>query len=45
MMMDKIKEGLANNISFLNLDEYLGIWKKKLEQEKEKEKEKEVKNG
>lgn len=43
MMMDKIKEGLANNISFLNLDEYLGIWKKKLEQEKEKEKE--VKNG
>lgn len=39
MMMDKIKEGLANNISVLNLDEYLGIWKKKLEQEKEKEKE------
>lgn len=39
MMIDKIKEGLANNISFLNLDEYLGIWKKKLEQEKEKEKE------
>lgn len=43
MMMDKIKEGLANNISVLNLDEYLGIWKKKLEQEKEKEKE--AKNG
>lgn len=43
MMIDKIKEGLANNISFLNLDEYLGIWKKKLEQEKEKEKE--IKNG
>ena len=39
MMMDKIKEGLENNTSFLNLDEYLGIWKKKLEQEKEKEKE------
>lgn len=39
MMMDKIKEGLANNISFL----YLEIWKKKLEQEKEKEKE--TKNG
>ena len=39
MMIDKIKEGLANNTSFLNLDEYLGIWKKKLEQEKEKEKE------
>lgn len=37
MMMDKIKEGLANNISVLNLDEYLGIWKKKLEEEKEKE--------
>ena len=43
MMMDKIKEGLANNISFLNLDEYLEIWKKKLQQEKEKEKE--TKNG
>lgn len=39
MMMDKIKEGLENNTSFLNLDEYLGIWKKKLEHEKEKEKE------
>lgn len=39
MMIDKIKEGLANNTSFLNLDEYLEIWKKKLEQEKEKEKE------
>lgn len=35
MMMDKIKEGLANNTSFLNLDEYLEIWKKKLEKEKE----------
>ena len=43
MMMDKIKEGLENNTSFLNLDEYLGTWKKKLEQEKEKEKE--AKNG
>ena len=43
MMMDKIKEGLANNTSFLNLDEYLESWKKKLEQEKEKEKE--AKNG
>ena len=43
MMMDKIKEGLANNISVLNLDDYLKIWKKKLEQEKEKEKE--AKNG
>lgn len=35
MMMDKIKEGLANNISFLDLDDYLEIWKKKLEKEKE----------
>lgn len=43
MMMDKIKEGLANNISVLNLDDYLKIWKKKLEEEKEKEKE--AKNG
>ena len=43
IMMDKIKEGLANNTSFLNLDEYLKIWKKKLKQEKEKEKE--AKNG
>lgn len=43
MMMDKIKEGLANNTSFLELDKYLEIWKKKLEQEKEKEKE--TKNG
>lgn len=41
MMMDKIKEGLANNISVLNLDDYLKIWKKKLEEEKEKE----AKNG
>ncbi len=39
MMMDKIKEGLANNISVLNLDDYLKIWKKKLEEEKEREKE------
>lgn len=37
MMMDKIKEGLANNISVLNLDDYLKVWKKKLEEEKEKE--------
>ena len=37
MMMDKIKEGLANNISVLNLDDYLKIWKKKLKEEKEKE--------
>lgn len=43
MMMDKIKEGFTNNTSFLNLDEYLEIWKKKLEQGKEKEKE--AKNG
>ena len=41
MMMDKIKEGLANNISVLNLDDYLKIWKKKLEEEKGKE----TKNG
>lgn len=41
MMMDKIKEGLANNIHFFDFDEYLKIWKKKLEQEKEKE----TKNG
>ena len=41
MMVDKIKEGLANNISVLNLDDYLKIWKKKLEEEKEKE----AKNG
>jgi len=39
MAMDKIKECLANHISFLDLDEYLGVWKKKLEKEKEKEKE------
>ena len=43
MMVDKIKEGLANNISFLDLNDYLKMWKKKLEQEKEKEKE--AKNG
>lgn len=41
MMMDKIKEGLSNNIHFFDFDEYLKIWKKKLEQEKEKE----TKNG
>lgn len=35
IMMDKIKEGLANNISFLDLDDYLKMWKKKLEKEKE----------
>nr|DAD55859.1 MAG TPA: hypothetical protein [Bacteriophage sp.] len=35
MMMDKIKEGLTNNISFLDLDDYLKMWKKKLEKEKE----------
>lgn len=35
MMMDKIKECLANNISFLDLDDYLKMWKKKLEKEKE----------
>lgn len=35
MMMDKIKEGLANNTYFLDLDDYLKIWKKKLEKEKE----------
>lgn len=43
MMMDKIKEGLANNTSFLDLDEYLSIWKKKTA--KELEKEEETKNG
>lgn len=42
MMMDKIKEGLANNTAFLDLDDYLKIWKRKLE---ELEKEKETKNG
>ena len=35
MMMDKIKEGLSNNIHFFDFDEYLKIWKKKLEKEKE----------
>lgn len=35
MMMDKIKESLANNTSFLDLDDYLKMWKKKLEKEKE----------
>lgn len=35
MMMDKIKEGLANNTSFLDLDDYLKMWKKKLEKERE----------
>lgn len=35
MMMDKIKEGLANNTPFLDLDDYLKMWKKKLEKEKE----------
>lgn len=42
MMMDKIKEGFANNISFLDLDDYLKMWKRKSE---ELEKEKETKNG
>ena len=42
MMMDKIKEGFANNISFLDLDDYLKMWKRKAE---ELEKEKETKNG
>ena len=37
LMLDKIKESLANNVSFLNLDEYIETWKKK--------KEKEAKNG
>ena len=41
IMMDKIKEGLENNISFLDLDDYLKMWKRKLE---ELEKEKEAKN-
>lgn len=46
MMMDKIKEGFTNNTSFLDLDDYLKMWKRKLEQlEQEKEKEKEAKNG
>lgn len=38
MMMDKIKEGLANNTSFLDLDDYLCMWKKKSKEELEKEK-------
>lgn len=42
MMMDKIKEGFANHISFLDLDDYLKMWKRKSE---ELEKEKETKNG
>lgn len=41
MMMDKIKEGLSNNIHFFDFDDYLKIWKRKLEQEKERE----TKNG
>lgn len=41
MMMDKIKESLANNTSFLDLDDYLERWKRKLEELK---KEKETKN-
>ena len=35
MMIDKIKESLTNNTSFLDLDDYLKMWKKKLEKEKE----------
>lgn len=42
MMIDKIKEGFTNNTFFLDLDDYLKMWKRKLE---ELEKEKEVKNG
>lgn len=42
MMMDKIKEGFTKNISFLDLDDYLKMWKRKSE---ELEKEKETKNG
>jgi hypothetical protein len=42
MMMDKIKEGFTKNISFLDLDDYLKMWKGKSE---ELEKEKETKNG
>lgn len=42
MMIDKIKEGLVNNTSFLELDDYLEMWKRKL---KELKKEKETKNG
>ena len=42
MMMDKIKEGFTNNTSFLDLDDYLKMWKRKLEELK---KEKENKNG
>ena len=41
MMMDKIKDGLANNTSFLDLDDYLERWKRKLEELK---KEKKIKN-
>jgi len=35
MMLNKIKESLANNTPFLDLDDYLKIQKKKLEKEKE----------
>lgn len=35
MMMDKIKESLVNNISFLDLDDYVKMLRKKLEKEKE----------
>ena len=35
IMMDKIKGGLANNTSFLDLDDYLKMWKKNLKKEKE----------
>lgn len=42
MMMNKIKEGFTKNISFLDLDDYLKMWKRKSE---ELEKEKETKNG
>lgn len=35
MMIDKIKESLTNNTSFLDLDDYLKMWKKKLKEEKE----------
>lgn len=38
MMLDKIKEGLANNTSFLDLDEYLYIWREKSKEELEKKK-------
>lgn len=35
IMLDEIKKGLANNTAFLDLDDYMKMWKKKAEKEKE----------